>query len=219
MNDFKPVLGIETSAELCSAALITGGGNFYSLDFRQKHIHSEKLIPMIELLLNEASVKAGDLSYVAVSMGPGSFTGLRIGLSSVKGIAFGAGIGICPVPTFDAFAYYICRFIPDGTSFVITREVNTEELYAARFIKANGSYNYVNTLQILKKSEFNNFKMEKDLIFGNSGIVEDQNIIKDVNAVAVAEWSIKFGSGMIINDFDYLEPDYIKKFEGRKSNG
>lgn len=214
MNNRKPVLAVETSSDLCSVALLTGGENYFSLNIRQKHIHSEKLISMIRTVLEYAGMKISDPEYIAVSMGPGSFTGLRIGLSAVKGVAVGASLPICPVPTFDAFAFEVSRYMKEGEEFTIARNVNVDELYAARYAIENKSYKALNELDIIKKSSFDTYVHEGDLIFGNYPAGKKEPA--DVDAAAIARWASVFGENLITGKFDFLEPDYIKKFEGRK---
>lgn len=216
MNNFKPILAVETSSDLCGVALMTGNENYYSLNIRQKHIHSEKLIPMIQTVLDYASLKAADLSHIAVSMGPGSFTGLRIGLSAVKGIAFGSDIPICPVPTFDAFAYSLSGYLPEKQTFVIARIVNVDELYCARYIKENNSYKVIKELDIIRKDVFENFISGGDLVFGNYSMNSILPKIAETDALSIAKWSSVFGKEILTKEYDYLEPDYLKKFEGRK---
>ncbi|MEW6701378.1 MAG: tRNA (adenosine(37)-N6)-threonylcarbamoyltransferase complex dimerization subunit type 1 TsaB, partial [Bacteroidota bacterium] len=135
MNETLPILAIETSGDLCSAAVLLGEKNFVELNYLQKHIHSQKLIDIIDAVLKNANVELKQIKSIAVSMGPGSFTGLRIGLSAVKGIAFGAGLPIIPVPTFDAYAFNIARVLPDGSKFIIAINANIDELYFEKFVK------------------------------------------------------------------------------------
>lgn len=212
----KPILSIETSSDLCSVALLNEDQTFFSFDIRQKHVHSEKLILMIGSLLKTADVKLEDTAYIAVSMGPGSFTGLRIGLAAVKGLAFGAGIPICPVPTFDAFAYSISRYLPEKQTFVITRIVNRDELFFARFEKRDDSYAVLNELQIIKKDELTGYRKENDLLFGN--YPAKQKAVTDTDALSIAKWASVFGERLLTREYDYLEPQYLKNFEGRKQN-
>lgn len=216
MNNSKPVLSVETSSDLCSVALMKSKDDYYSFDIKEKHIHSEKLLPMIQTILDNASIKINDLSFIALSMGPGSFTGLRIGLSAVKGLAFGAGIPICPVPTFDAFAFMICGFISEKQTFAIARSVNVDEIYTQRFVKENNIYQAINELDIIKKSDFDNYISKDDLIFGNYPAKKESSPVMDVDAISIARWSAAFGLNLVTNNYDYLEPDYIKKFDGRK---
>jgi tRNA threonylcarbamoyladenosine biosynthesis protein TsaB len=98
------VLAVETSTLAGGAALLDGGlvvGD-YTLDVSLTH--SERLMGAIDRLLTDAGWKVRDLEGLAVSVGPGSFTGLRIGLSTVKGLAFALAIPIAAVPTLDAMA-------------------------------------------------------------------------------------------------------------------
>ena len=81
------ILGIDTTAKTCSVALVSQA----TLGVRTIHdgpTHSQTLLPFVKDLLEEASVSPEDLDVIAVSAGPGSFTGLRIGISAAKGLAF-----------------------------------------------------------------------------------------------------------------------------------
>jgi len=98
------VLAVETSTLAGGAALLDGGlvVGEYTLDISLTH--SERLMGTIDRLLTDAGWTVRDLEGLAVSVGPGSFTGLRIGLSTVKGLALALTIPIAAVPTLDAMA-------------------------------------------------------------------------------------------------------------------
>jgi len=98
------VLAVETSTLAGGAALLDGEHvvGEYSLDVSATH--SERLMAAIDRLLTDAGWTVRDLEGLAVSVGPGSFTGLRIGLSTVKGLALALAIPIAAVPTLDAMA-------------------------------------------------------------------------------------------------------------------
>ena len=98
------VLAIETSTLAGGVALLDGDRvrAEYLLDVSATH--SERLMPAIDRVLADAGWRAADLQGLAVAVGPGSFTGLRIGLSAAKGLAFALGIPIAAVPTLDAMA-------------------------------------------------------------------------------------------------------------------
>src|SRR5213593_4998143 len=98
------VLAVETSTLAGGAALLDGElvVGEYALDVRATH--SERLMGAIDRLLTDAGWAVRDLEGLAVSVGPGSFTGLRIGLSTVKGLALALTIPIAAVPTLDAMA-------------------------------------------------------------------------------------------------------------------
>jgi tRNA threonylcarbamoyladenosine biosynthesis protein TsaB len=103
------VLAIDTSTESLGLALEAANASM-SLSLRIGYRHAETLVPWIDNLLRQAEVTAGELDLVAVSIGPGSFTGLRIGLSTAKGIAAGSGCAVVGVPTLDAWAWGFRRF-------------------------------------------------------------------------------------------------------------
>lgn len=98
------VLAVETSTLAGGVAVLDGDHVLgeYVLDVRATH--SERLMPAIDRLLKDAGWAPADLEGLAVAVGPGSFTGLRIGLSAVKGLAIALGIPIAAVPTLDAVA-------------------------------------------------------------------------------------------------------------------
>ena len=98
------VLAVETSTLAGGAALLDGGlvVGEYTLDVSLTH--SERLMGAIDRLLSDAGWTVRDLEGLAVSVGPGSFTGLRIGLSTVKGLAVALAIPVAAVPTLDAMA-------------------------------------------------------------------------------------------------------------------
>lgn len=98
------ILGIETSTRICGAALIDENGWIADYHLNQKNVHASKLTNIIETVLQQGGITVSELSAIAVSIGPGSFTGLRIGLSMAKGLALGGKIPVVAVPTFDALA-------------------------------------------------------------------------------------------------------------------
>ena len=188
----------------------------YHCEFFEKKRNAFKIDGIIENAFKICDIEFKDISGIAAFTGPGSFTGLRIGLSAVKGLAEGAGVPICPVPTFEAFALYAVKHLNNGAEFAIARNVNVEEIYAARFRKENDSYKFITGVEIIKKIDFGRFTVQGDILFGNFKYNDRIPEITDVDALTVAEWSVKYGTHLITKEYDYLEPDYLKKFEGRK---
>lgn len=99
------ILGIESSAVSAGCALTDGGKIVAEQFLNTKHTHSQTLLPMVETMLKSAGVSLADVDLIAVSAGPGSFTGLRIGVAAVKGMAMGAGQKCVGVSTLEAIAY------------------------------------------------------------------------------------------------------------------
>lgn len=98
------ILGIETSSIVCSVGLASDRGLSIERNIIDPHIHSEKLLTLLTEILNVSELTLQEIDAVTISIGPGSFTGLRIGLSTAKGLCYALGRNLVAVPTFDAVA-------------------------------------------------------------------------------------------------------------------
>ncbi len=98
------ILNIETSGKICSVALTREGALEFDLENREGMKHAEVLAPFVERAMEEVKRKEWKLDAVAVSIGPGSYTGLRIGLSLAKGLAFSLGVPLIGVSTLKILA-------------------------------------------------------------------------------------------------------------------
>jgi tRNA threonylcarbamoyladenosine biosynthesis protein TsaB len=94
------ILAVDTSTEACSVALQIGG-ECIAKYADEPRSHSRLLMPMVQQVLAEAQIKVNQLDTIGVSIGPGSFTGLRIGFAAVQGMAYGADIPVAPVSTLE----------------------------------------------------------------------------------------------------------------------
>ena len=100
-------LGIETSSLVSSLALLEGDTLLGELTMQAGLTHSEQLVPHIELLLNQARIDKSDLTGIVVAIGPGSFTGLRIGMGTAKAMAYALKIPLYGAMTMDGIAYNV----------------------------------------------------------------------------------------------------------------
>lgn len=98
------VAGIETATPLGAVALVSRGAVEGEISLRSPESHSERVLPALERLLGLLGLPLGAIGAVAVSSGPGSFTGLRTGVAAAKGLAFALGVPLYGVPTLDALA-------------------------------------------------------------------------------------------------------------------
>jgi tRNA threonylcarbamoyladenosine biosynthesis protein TsaB len=216
LNIAKPILSVETSGEVCGASIFFNEKKFFEINLVEKNIHSEKLLEVVEAVLKKSLVKINEIGLIAVSSGPGSFTGLRIGMSAAKGLAFGANLPIIPVPTFEALALKICDIIPDKTEFIICNKVNSEEIYFGRFINLGKSYQMIEKIKVIKLNQLKNYVKSSDFVFGNAKIEEEhhnryQNISAP-EAFFIAKWAYLFGKDLLTFNYDFLEPNYLKNF-------
>lgn len=212
MIEEKPILAIETSGEQCSVCVYWNSEKYVEITSRIKFSHSKKIFSIVENCLSTAEILLEDLSSIAVSIGPGSFTGLRIGLAAAKGMALGASLPIIPVPTFEAIALEALVYTKENENFFIANKVNKEEIYFAGFINNGNIYKFVRELGIVSRVELeNNFRDE--IIFGNAG----NGLLSFPSAKTVAEWSKLYGK-IEQTAIDFLEPLYIKDFLVKGSN-
>lgn len=127
------ILAIDTSAKPVSCALARDGrvlGSFYS---NTGLTHSQTLMPMVQNLLDISGVTVRQLDAVAVNAGPGSFTGVRIGVSAVKGITFTHQTPCISVSTLESMAEQVAA--PTGTVICCTMDARCQQVYAALFSK------------------------------------------------------------------------------------
>jgi len=101
------ILGVDTSTSCCSIGLVDGESVVAESLLDVPTTHSERLLGSIKHVLEQAGCAAGELDGWAVSLGPGSFTGLRIGISTIKGLAFATAKPVAGIPTLDALAFNI----------------------------------------------------------------------------------------------------------------
>lgn len=127
------ILGLETSTAVCSVGLFRTGAVDLEQSIQESHIHSEKLLTLVQNLTGAAGVALHQLDAIAVSIGPGSFTGLRIGLSSAKGLAFALDKSLVAVPTFDAIAESGRQWHSGVKSLVILIDAKKDEWYTREF--------------------------------------------------------------------------------------
>jgi len=213
MTDYKPILAIETSDILCSGALYFSDDKCFASSVYMEHSHSQNLFEIIEYLFNTSGIKPDQIGSVAVSGGPGSFTGLRIGMSAAKGIASGAGVPMIVVPTFEAFAFQLSSLL-SGEAFIIANKVNKDEVYYSKFKIKSNNYIFVDELTILPIDEFIDRAVGIKVIGNACNIIdESQNTFSSPDAEYIAKWALKFGKELFSNEYDYFEPMYIKNFK------
>ena len=102
------ILAIDSSTPVAGVALVRDGNLVRESFINFRQTHSEMLMPLVDETLKGCELTVGDLDALAVTMGPGSFTGLRIGLAAVKGLSLAAGLPVVGVSTLAALAHNIC---------------------------------------------------------------------------------------------------------------
>ncbi|MBS4027988.1 MAG: tRNA (adenosine(37)-N6)-threonylcarbamoyltransferase complex dimerization subunit type 1 TsaB [Ignavibacteriales bacterium] len=232
------VLGIETTTDVCGVALNRNGVQLDSIVKNEKHIHAAQLVPMIENLLSRNQLKVFELDGIAVSIGPGSFTGLRIGLSVAKGLAYSSHLPLAAVSTLQSLAYPVWKTIPATESIILSvTEIQRDEFAYALFRAIDFIENHVPDFHLITKNEketvekiFENplhhfllcgFQAEK---FYSMFCSENRNVSfagKEFNAcsaTSIASLGERYLERNVIADVSSLEPVYGKNFIAKKSN-
>lgn len=212
------ILNIETATKNCSVALAKAGKTILCKDMAEEgYSHAEKLHVFIAEILQELQLNFKDLAAIAVSQGPGSYTGLRIGVSAAKGLCFALGIPMIAVDTLKILASKAA--ITDGVivpmidarrmevysavfnaRFEKIREVKAEIITADSFAEINETIYFVGD---------SNEKVKPVLLNGNF-VFLDQMVYP--SAKEMSQWSF---DQFVKNDFvdvAYFEPYYLKDF-------
>lgn len=129
------ILGIDSSAISAGCALVEGTKVVAEEFLNTRHTHSETLLPMVSGMLKKAGVTLADVERIAVTSGPGSFTGLRIGIAAVKGLCMGAEKPCVGISTLEAIAY---NFIGVDGIICACMDARCKQVYNALFHSENG---------------------------------------------------------------------------------
>ena len=129
------LLALESSAKAASCAVFAGGELLASAWQAAGLTHSRTLLPMVEDMLRNCGLAAADMDAFAVAAGPGSFTGLRIGVSAVKGLAWGLEKPCIPVSTLEAMAWPLAHL--EG-NIVCAMDARRQQIYNAVFLAEGG---------------------------------------------------------------------------------
>ena len=131
------ILQIETATQVCSAALSADGETLASIDVDEPNVHASRLTLMVDELLQKTGLSFSDLSAVAVSKGPGSYTGLRIGVSTAKGLCYAADLPLIGIDTLAGMAAGFVaangRLSTGGTRLCPMVDARRMEVYTAAF--------------------------------------------------------------------------------------
>lgn len=229
MPEPKPtILSIETATAVCSVALIQSGEVIGSESLETWQRHNEVLPLIAEKLMARCAITYSQLSAVAVSIGPGSFTGLRVGLSFAKGIAVATGIGIIPVNTLDALALTMSQQMLNENSFLPMVIARRGEVFGGLYEKNEDDIMpHASGEVFLGGVEKLTGISNKRTCLGGAGcdaiddsltgtLPENMVMIKEIRASAESVGIIGYGKWLVNPDqyknFRDLEPQYLKEF-------
>jgi tRNA threonylcarbamoyladenosine biosynthesis protein TsaB len=133
------ILGLETATSVLGIALASEGRILASVMMARKHVHDDLLVPLCAEIVEHAGLTMQDLRAVAVSAGPGSYTGLRIGMGAAKGLCLALNIPLISVATCDAAAESLARYLAsDGMRIAVCLDAKNDEVYFSTYMTRNG---------------------------------------------------------------------------------
>lgn len=224
MNEKPYILCIETTTEICSVALANNSECIAIKECNTNNSHAKNMIPFVEDVLKQGQIDKTQLHAIAISIGPGSYTGLRIGVSTAKGLAYTLGIPVIAVSTLESIAEpYIgkavhCRPMLDARRM---------EVFTALFDE-NGHEIEAPNAKIVEENTFDNELNQYTTVFCGNGAPKCKEILsKYPNATIIYEPISAKNMISIANrkflkkefeDVAYFEPFYLKDYVAAKPN-
>lgn len=220
------ILQIETATTSCSVALAKDGNVLGFKQIDQRNIHAEVITLFIEELITGAGVSYNDLDAIAVSCGPGSYTGLRIGVSTAKGLCFALDKPLIAIETLEAMAHGMIshdEFVGDADTLLCPMiDARRMEVFTAVFT-AEGNRIEPTAAEIIDGNSFHDLlKNNKILFFGDGAEKCRVALEKNSNAhffpgfVNSATYLTQKAAEKFMNkefeDVGYFEPYYLKDF-------
>lgn len=216
------ILAVSTAETLCSVAFMEEEELVCEESWLDRRTHSKRLMDMISHLLeNRAGIEVKDMDAIVAARGPGSFTGLRIGISVVKGLACAASIPAVGVASMDGLAY---RFSATDLPIVTLMDARRKEVYACRYRFFRGKLAEKGPAYSLSPSDLLDM-IDGETLFVGSGAVAYRDFLEDrlkekARFVSLSRNHIKAAAlaipifndpGLLRRKEDTLVPEYIRK--------
>ncbi len=217
------ILSLETATTNCSVSLSKNGKTIaLKEDSRNGYSHAEKLHVFINDVLNTTNVKRSEIDAVAVSKGPGSYTGLRIGVSAAKGLAFALDIPLISIPTLSVLAHQVAI---ESDVIVAMLDARRMEVYSAIFDNNCNALRETQA-QILEAHSFEDYLNKGKVCFIGNGVAKTKTLIHNTNAIFI-DGKLPSANEMSLlaynkykksdtEDVAYFEPYYLKDFVALK---
>lgn len=222
------ILAVDTATKSCSVAIIDQNSLLVEMTLNREQTHSKHLMEMINRVINMSGLTVFQLDGFAVTKGPGTFTGLRIGISSIKGLAKASGKPVVGVSSLDALAmqasfseHLICPLL----------DARKKEVYFSRYRYKDGILKKEIEEQVLSPEKSIHDLDEPCLFIGNGALFYQQLILArlgdsayfappfqhTIRASTVAHLSRKSFKNNNFDDVDMLAPEYIRKSDAELS--
>ncbi len=220
------ILNIETATTNCSVSLSKDGETVsFREDYDSKYSHAERLHDYIKQVVTQYGISLQDIDAVAVGKGPGSYTGLRIGVSAAKGLCHALDVPLIAINTLEALALQV----KTNSGFIIPLlDARRMEVYTAVF---DTSYDMLSPVraEILDENAFTEYLAQNQTTFIGNGVEKAEGIISHENAIFLkgklpsanymSLLSYKKFKDQQFEDVAYFEPYYLKDFIALKPKG
>ena len=224
------IILIETSTALCSTALAVDGRIAEYRESTQPRAHAAMTAVFVKEMLDAQGLRAADCDAVCVSAGPGSYTGLRVGSSTAKGLCFAAGIPLLAAGTLEVLAWQAVQdgLVPEGCRYIIPMiDARRMEVYTATFTPDCTMVNTTKALVLAPDSFREELKNSKVLFTGNGAEKYKEEIPQELRGNALFAPQMPHASGLRLRavemlqkkefeDCAYFEPFYLKDFVAGK---
>lgn len=224
------ILNIETTTYVCSAALMKDGVLIRLREDHEGRSHASLLSLFIEEILKEEGLRVKDLDAVSISKGPGSYTGLRIGVSTAKGLCYGADKPLIAINTLVALTQGLLDALKaltdpppldDQTILVPMLDARRMEVYSA-FLNPHLQLVRDVKAEVIEESSYQDWLRDHNMVFFGNGALKCQEVIRHPHAYFVegivpsaqhmANLSEKKYRAGEFEDVAYFEPFYLKDF-------
>ena len=221
------ILCIETATIACSVALTINGEVLSKKETTEKNAHSAKLTLFIDGVLKENNIDYTDLDAIAISKGPGSYTGLRIGVSTAKGLCYALDLPLISINTLQSLAYGMLGFQVkgkiEGKEIVFCPMIDARrmEVYAALYNSGLEEIRETKA-EIIEKASYSEFLKQSQIVFFGDGAEKCKEAITHPNAIFVDDilpssvnMALPAYQKFVKKDFEdvaYFEPFYLKDF-------
>lgn len=218
------ILSIETSTSICSVAVHDSGSLLSVVEITKPGAHAEQLMQLILNVVANASMDLRELDAIAVSEGPGSYTGLRIGVSTAKGLAFGLNLPLISINTLQALASAVDA--AESEVIIPVLDARRMEVYREVF---DSNLNSVSKLdsEILEEGAFQNFLEKGQVYFVGDALEKVKGVVQSENAQFISDLSFSAAHlGKLawskfqkqdFADLAYFVPNYLKEFKALQS--
>ncbi|WDV46174.1 tRNA (adenosine(37)-N6)-threonylcarbamoyltransferase complex dimerization subunit type 1 TsaB [Clostridiaceae bacterium M8S5] len=224
------ILAVDTSSIVASVALIDDDKLLCEYTVNYKRTHSETILPMIKEVLDSCQLKTGDIDVFAVSIGPGSFTGLRIGVATIKALAHSVDKPVVGIPSMDSMAYNMFNC---NSLIVPMMDARRDRVYTGIYTWRDNKFEVIKAQDVIEIEQILDDLRDRDeeVIISGDGGVAYRDIIKEklgekvvfssayvnmAKASSLAQMALERAKNNQLESYYDLVPEYLRKSQAER---